>query len=363
MSNILLLVPLEGNGGIASWTKKFISTFQTEEFKLFPLNISPKRNVNLNLFQRIYSGINALNRISNELSIIIENYNFEIMHITTSGSIGTFRDYKVAQLCKYKNIKTIMHCRYGCIPEDINSKGILGFLLRKTMSLYDQIWVLDQRSFNALNTFDFLKDKVFLTPNSIDVAEVVDTTPKNYKNIAFIANLIPTKGLYELVRAVKLCDNIHLDIIGPGTDKVINNIKKISEFKFGKDIIVHGKLSNKDALNFMRKVDVIALPTYYRSEAFPISILEAMSLSKLVISTYRAAIPDILTSLDGSKCGILVNEKSVTDIIEAIKFCKENSIEADLICQKAYEKVFHYYRTEVVYEIYKDNYRKLLPNK
>ena len=38
-----------------------------------------------------------------------------------------------------------MHCRYGCITEDIQSKGLVGKLLRKAMDEYDQIWVLDSR--------------------------------------------------------------------------------------------------------------------------------------------------------------------------------------------------------------------------
>ncbi len=37
MVNVILLAPLYGNGGIASWTKKYIDTFPTEEFKINPL--------------------------------------------------------------------------------------------------------------------------------------------------------------------------------------------------------------------------------------------------------------------------------------------------------------------------------------
>ena len=69
---------------------------------------------------------------------------------------------------------------------------------------------------------------------------------------------------------------------------------------------------------------MIALPTYYPSEAFPISILEAMSRGKMVISCPRAAIKDMLTAVDGKPCGILVREKSVDDIVDAIKWCQEN---------------------------------------
>ena len=38
MVNVILLAPLYGNGGIASWTKKYIDTFPTEEFRLIPIS-------------------------------------------------------------------------------------------------------------------------------------------------------------------------------------------------------------------------------------------------------------------------------------------------------------------------------------
>ena len=110
----------------------------------------------------------------------------------------------------------------------------------------------------------------------------------------------------------------------------------------------------------MHEVDIVALPTYYPWEAFPISIIEAMSLTKMVISCPRAAIPDMLTDLDGNPCGILVPEKSVDGIVDAIMWCQTHKKEADKMCQKAYEKVYNCYRKEVVYKLYRENYRRLL---
>lgn len=62
----------------------------------------------------------------------------------------------------------------------------------------------------------------------------------------------------------------------------------------------------------------MALPTYYPWEAFPISIIEAMSLTRMVISCPRAAVKDMLTDLEGKPCGMLVEPKSTAAIVEAI---------------------------------------------
>lgn len=112
-------------------------------------------------------------------------------------------------------------------------------------------------------------------------------------------------------------------------------------------------------LKKIEQIDIIALPTYYDCEAFPISILEAMSRAKLVISCDRGAIVDILTAIDGSNCGLIVKAQSPDDIAEKIVWCQQNRSEADLLCKKAYEKVYNMYRTEKVLGIYKDCYNRL----
>lgn len=359
---IIGLFPLTGNGGIASWTKKFVKTFPDEEYVFSFVDVAPTKprtGGHEPLWYRVTSGISTLFRIRKEVKALMKKDKYDLLHTTTSGNIGSFRDYAVAELCHKYGVKTIMHCRYGCITEDIQSRGIIGKMLRKTMREFDQIWVLDSRSYNTLKGIDYLKDKVYLTPNSIDVTEPIDVTPKEYKSIAFCGNLIPSKGLYELTEAATKTD-VTLHLIGPGTDEVNAKVRGIAGDKLNKTIFLHGHLPNPEAVKFLKSVDIVALPTYYPSEAFPISIIEAMSLSKLLISCNHAAVPDMLTSLDGSPCGLLVEKKSADAIVNAINWCQSHKVEADAMCKKAYEKVSACYRKEVVYELYRTHYKELV---
>lgn len=360
---ILGLFPLTGNGGIASWTRKFMKSFPDEEYQFTFVNVSPSvprvGGLRETFLFRTVSGLSAMFRILRELKTVLKNDRFDILHTTTSGNIGSLRDYYVAKLCKKYGLKSIMHCRYGCITEDIQSKGLVGKLLRMSMNEFDQIWVLDSRSYKTLKSIDCLKDKVYLTPNSIDVTEKMDPIPKEYKRVAFIGNLYPTKGLYELVEACTRT-NVRLDIIGPGSDEVVANVKKIAGDRLDKSIFIHGCLPNPAAVKFMHDVDIVALPTYYPWEAFPISIIEAMSLTKMVISCPRAAVKDMLTDLEGRPCGMLVPPKSADAIVDAINWCQLHPAESDTMCRKAYEKVNTCYRKEVVYDLYRELYAKLV---
>lgn len=361
MRKIFFVAPIDNsrNGGIASWAKSYMNNYTNFNYELVPVNIPALRNDREGLIWRLIAGIRQIYGLMKNIKLSLkDDRNVSLAHVTTSGSLGSLRDLIIGKYLHKKRIKCILHCHYGCVTDDVLSKGLVGILVRKAMGEYDQVWVLDSTSYHTLRNINSFREKVYLTPNSIDVIDTIDLKPKDYSRVAFIGNLIPTKGIFELIDA---CINtgVRLDLIGPGQDDILVQIKNRVGDRLNKQIYVHGRISNQEAVNFMREVDIVALPTYFQSEAFPISILEAMSLTKMVISCPRAAIPDMLTALDGKACGILVEPRSSTSISEAIQWCRDNSLNADIMCQNAYEKVYKCYRKELVFDIYTDNYNKL----
>lgn len=365
---VLLLCPYAKNrqgraGGIGSWARKFIATFPDEEFELLPVNLAPELFfVNFKRWDREKQGIKTMLRLYRDIKATFrEHPDIRLMHTTTSGGMGCVRDYMALKMCKRHGVGCIMHCRFGTIMEFYEKKNLFSWLFRKNMQLYDQVWVLDRRSEAFLNSQPKLKNKIFLTPNSIDVPTEITILPKSYKKIGFVGNLFETKGVLDLTKAVSTMNNdVELFIAGTGSEDVKERIKTIAGKNLGNRIKLLGILPNDEAVRLIEQLDIIALPTYYKGEAFPISILEAMSRGKLVISCHRAAIPDMLTALDGTTCGVLVPERSPEALFEAIMWCQTHKKKADEMCKKAYEKVWQCYRKEVVYDIYRLNYRKLL---
>lgn len=363
MKKIVGLFPLKVNGGITSWAQTLLTSFPNDNYTFEVINNAPKeRNGNVNFFKRIYTGLSVLPGIRRNLKRVLIDENVVLVHAATSGSLGTLRDYFVGKICNRSKIPAIIHCHYGCITEDLKKNFIFSKFLLKTLSLYDQIWVLDHKSFETLTSIPYLKSKIKLTPNPIAIKHELDLKPKNYTRVGFIGNLIPTKGIYEVVSACCKC-NVRLDIVGPGTDDVVENIKTIAGEKLNNTIFIHGRLPNEKALKLMTEIDILCLPTYYQFEAFPISILEAMSLSKVVISCPRAAIPDMLTDINGQRCGILVEPQSSQSLAKAIKWCQDNPKEADEICRRAFEKVSNNYSTNTVFNTYKNLYIELTKNR
>ncbi len=360
--NIVLVAPLFGNGGIASWTKKFLKAFPNEDFNVYPISVvrKPKKKYS-SVIGRIFDGAMDMYYISKELMKITKKIHVDVLHITSSASWGTYRDKMVAKFCQKHSIKCVLHYRYGNLPNDLNAEGHQKTLLLETMALYDNVWVLDRKTYNTLSCYPGLAGKIQLTPNSIEVNDVDKIPPKKYKNFLFMANVYPTKGVFEIIEAIKYVQHeVKLNIAGPATDEIIEKMKIASGDLWGNKIEYLGAYPNEKAVELLKNMDCLVLPSYYIGEAFPMSILEAMSYGKLVISTPRAAIPDMLTSLDGGRCGILVEERSVIQLTDAVNWCFSNPAEADKLCEKAYEKVKQCYSVDVVYKMYRNLYKGLI---
>lgn len=362
MINILLLRPMYGNGGIKSWADKYVQTFPNAEFNIVSVSsVIKAKSADASVIRRFFVGICELLVILIRVIRVVKRSKIEIFHATTSGSYGSLRDYVVGYICKKQGVKTILHCHYGCMVKYLTEGGIKRRLLMRSLKQYDQIWVLDRTTYNYLNeNVPIAKGRVYITPNSINVDKIDKIPPKSYCDYAFIANVLPTKGIFELLQAFTSIDDneLKLHIVGPSSETIL---KSLNEYT-AKDsrIKYYGRVDNNTAIQYLKGVDALVLPTYFPGEAFPISILEAMSFGKFVISTPRAAIRDMLTSEDGEACGYLVNEQSVSDIVDAIKWCRTNPHLADDMCERAYAKVYNSYRMDVVYDLYRNLYRKII---
>jgi glycosyltransferase involved in cell wall biosynthesis len=361
MFKIIFVAPFPGNGGIASWANNYRKNVD-DNIELVSVDVSRRRNKQLcvNKIKVVYSGIlDMLEAISEIKKAIRSHPDAKILHATTSGGLGTIRDYQVARIARKYGMKTILHCHYGNLPEIMARKNILSRLLKKTFNLYDQIWVLDSKTQKSLIR-EKVNSDILIAPNFIDVPKEDIEPITDFKHVGFIGNVSETKGVLDLITAVSQMDNgTKLSVIGPFAVGIQDKIQEILRASSNDNIGFLGKMPNELAVKELSKFDIVALPTYFKSEAFPISILEAMSRAKLVISCNRAAIPDMLTDIYGKQCGILVSPKSPEEIKSAILWCQEHVAEARDMCKKAYEKVNLVYKTERVIQLYADFYSKL----
>jgi len=121
-----------------------------------------------------------------------------------------------------------------------------------------------------------------------------DFKGREYKNSAkptnpkllFVGRLVKSKGVYELVKAVKILKEENfpftLTLIGDGSEKE-SLTKYIEDNNLNKHIILKGRLPYEETQSEFPKYDIFINPSY--TEGLPTTVLEALFNNLLIIAT------------------------------------------------------------------------------
>lgn len=134
------------------------------------------------------------------------------------------------------------------------------------------------------------------------------------KLILTVGRLVYYKGIEYLIRAMKQIDG-HLLIVGEGP--LQENLEREANLSGVSDRVTFlGHVSDEDLVDYYHAVDVFALPSILRSEAFGIVQLEAMACGKPVVNTQLdSGVPFV--SLHG-ETGLTVPPRDPLALAEAI---------------------------------------------
>jgi len=164
------------------------------------------------------------------------------------------------------------------------------------------------------------KSKVVVIPNFVDANEFnpgVDSSRVREKYglvkervILFFGRLVPYKGVDYLIEAFKgIKKESMLVIAGRGPLK-----EKLMKLAKGKYNIRFIEPEDDEIPSLYSCCDVFVLPSVTRQEAFGITLLEAMSSAKAVITTNISGMPSVV-----GDCGILVEPRNPKDLRGAIQ--------------------------------------------
>lgn len=182
------------------------------------------------------------------------------------------------------------------------------------------------------------KEKVKVLPNFAEDYLVESEEGKSFEKlqIVYLSNLMEEKGIFDLLDALTLLEENNIlyeaRIAGAIDHIQQEEIKeKLSKLKNTHYIgIVKGD-AKKDVLQWGT---IFVLPTYYKMEGQPISILEAMATGNAILTTRHAGIPDIVTE----KNGRFFEKKNPESIYDTFVYFDKHKDELSKISQynKAY---------------------------
>jgi len=169
-------------------------------------------------------------------------------------------------------------------------------------------------------------------------AEAINRPVHRPLKVLSVARFTEKKGLAYAIEAVRHCKHpVELNVIGFGP--LEDNLRRAA-FSSVNQINFLGMRSHEQVFDELKKADVFLLPSVVASngdmEGIPVSIMEAMASSVIVVATRHSGIPELVTH---GVTGLLVEERSASGIAEALSAIAEGRVSIEAIRRNARCKV------------------------
>lgn len=232
----------------------------------------------------------------------------------------------------------------------LHSKGIKNNAKKSILKKYLYTWIFINTHVICLS--DRLTDDIaevykstpFIVPNGIQVlpqsSEMKPYLKGSIPQILYLSNYIPEKGIMVLIEALGILKKqgyaFNAKFIGAPSDLTVETLQNIiSKKNLSEFAKVGGPLFGDDKFIEFQKSDIFVFPTYYKIEAFPLVILEAMQYSLPVISTFEGGIPDIVID---NVTGFLIETKNSQMLADKIAILlKDEKLRIEM-GKKGYER-------------------------
>jgi glycosyltransferase involved in cell wall biosynthesis len=309
------------------------SYFEKEDIETFKIDISK-----LNIIKVI------------KLRKIIKSKNINLIHA------HDVRASIAAKLASTNlNIKVISHIHVEY--QWLKSKSILKIIDKFFRGKYDLSLACSKKvkEFYCKHNSKCNVEKVIALPNSFNFGEFnkthitcnmdfkdMNNIPKDKYMFGYIGRLINEKGIDLLIESFNIFHKKHPDsilvVVGTGEEK--QKLMNLAN-KYNLATVIYFMGYRKDVYNFLNIFDSFILPS--KREGLPLTILEAMAMKKIVISTKVGGISELIRN---NYNGILIEDRNPDNLFEAMKYVYENRDEVCEIQENAHKHLFSNYSIE-----------------
>ena len=164
--------------------------------------------------------------------------------------------------------------------------------------------------------------------------------------IIYLSNLMDEKGIVYLLNALEelSSQNITFEARIAGNIDAQNEEKLRTKMKKIPQVTYLGVVQGREKTGLLEWGTVFVLPTFYKMEGQPISILEAMATGNVVLTTKHSGIPDIF---ENEVNGFYIEKQDTQSITSKLKMLNEQKEKIESIGKRNKEYATERFSEEV----------------
>lgn len=264
------------------------------------------------------------------LPIIFLFCRFNKVYFTCTRSvIGFIKDFFLLALSALFNKKVINHLHGADLQYFLSRSPLLRFFIIWSYNKISTSIVLLPSMRDQFAQFPAMDIQVVTNCYSKEYNSVVVDVTEKKRQILYLSGIMLSKGILDFLDAsdVLLERDPNLTVIVAGKpmsdwemskqkiETHFDTKRKKLELKYQDRFSYVGVVKGKTKELLLRESDIFVLPTYYKTEALPISIIEAMRFGNAIVTTNHNYLADLVSDQNGKRIPV----KSVKDLIIAIQ--------------------------------------------
>ena len=320
---ILLIGPLSPPiTGVSICNEKIISQLSKgENWSIEAINtaiVSFNENIGAFSVRKVYINLKPY-------FFLYKIFKSNIVYVTIGQTFwGVLKSYPFLLLSKIAGKKRVIHVHGNYLKTEYNClSGVKKKIFKKVLKTCDSGIVLSEKLKDNLTPF-LKEDNIHIIKNFVDNDFLDISFQKGFNKslkelkILYLSNLMTEKGIFDLLNALKILDQRGIEYEANLAGEIDKEIEKEIHTIINslKNVKLHGVVKGKEKRDLLLQSNVFVLPTYYKMEGQPISILEAMATGNIIFTTNHAGISDIFSVNNGQ----FIKKRSPEDL--AIKLEK-----------------------------------------
>ena len=339
--------PVHGSSMVGQYIKD--SEIINTSFETNYINLSTSKTVN-EIGKKPFVKVSRYVKILFQVIISLIKHNPKIVYLAiTAKGVGFYKDFPIVLITKLFSKKLVLHYHNKGVCK--NQHRPFDNLLYHILFKNTKIILLSERLYEDVSKYVKNED-VFFCPNGIQVInseEKISPTNNSVPQILFLSNLIASKGVYELLDALKILNDnnvkFHCNFVGGEGDISLSQLnQKINILNLQEYVTYLGKKYGADKYKIFQLSDIFVFPTFYHNECFPLVLLEAMQFELPIISSNEGGIPDIVKD---SETGFIVEKQKPKQLAEKIKWLIDHPEEVRLMGEKGQNYFLEHYTLEI----------------